>query len=195
MRGDDRLMTILTGIVLTVALGAVVQRGDLFSGGEGVAPRDDVATLASGHFYLIDVVANDRGATPADGERLLVTEQPACGTAARSGGSLLYDASAGCEGPQRVSYCLALGDECPSAEVTLVLSGDVETESSASGTPVARLATAPETAVAAVSPAPADSAFKAEPEPERAQGGALAAIVSAFGSLAPEVEDKAAAAE
>ena len=29
MRGDDRLMTILTGIVLTVALGAVAQRGEI----------------------------------------------------------------------------------------------------------------------------------------------------------------------
>ena len=46
MRGDDRLMTILTGVVLTVALGAVLQQEDLFAGGAEIAPRDDVATLA-----------------------------------------------------------------------------------------------------------------------------------------------------
>ena len=69
MRGDDKLMTILTGVVLTVALGAVAQRGDVFSNfgqGDAFSLRDDVITVAAGESYLIDVVANDVGATPED---------------------------------------------------------------------------------------------------------------------------------
>jgi hypothetical protein len=181
-------MTILTGIVLTVALGAVVSRGDLFAGGEDLAPRDDVATVALEQTYLIDVVANDRGAAPEDGRRILVTDGPDCGIAARRDGQLLYDpAGRKCDRPQRVTYCLALGETCPSARVTLLPAAEVQAESSPTGTPVTPIEAPSRNAVAFMSSAPAASAFTTEPEtPARAPAGPLSGLISAFGSLAPE---------
>lgn len=196
MRGDDRLMTILTGIVLIVALGAVLQRGDLFKDGTGVAPRDDVATLTPGITYLIDVTANDRGARPGDAARVLITEAPACGVVERRETGLAFRAEAGCKGPLRMSYCLALGESCPSAEVTLVLAEDARAEASATGTPVARLdEPLRRAATARVSPAPTRSAFTPELPQDRAPGGPLSALASAFGSLAPEEPEIGAAGE
>ncbi|MGM0584431.1 MAG: hypothetical protein ACQEUZ_07255 [Pseudomonadota bacterium] len=189
-------MTILTGIVLIVALGAVVQRGDLFGQDAGVAPRDDVATLAPGFTYLIDVTANDRGARPGDSARLLITEAPACGVVERREGGLAFRAEARCEGPLRLTYCLALGESCPSAEVTLVLADDARAEASATGTPVARLdEPLRPAAMARVSPAPAASAFTPELPQDRAPAGPLAALASAFGSLAPDEAEAGAAGE
>ena len=182
-------MTILTGIVLTVALGAVAQRGDVFSefgSRDSVAPRDDVAVLPSGGTWRLDVVANDAGATAEDGARLLVTAPPDCGAAWRMGAALAYEAGPGCAGTQRISYCLAEGDSCREAVVTVVLDPAAEGPGSATGTPPARRS-APSPAAAAVSRAGV-SGFTVEGTRPAGRGGPLAAI-SAFGSLAPAEED------
>lgn len=193
MRGDDRLMTILTGVVLTVALGVVAQRSELIGFGDRAAPRDDVATLIPGRSYLIDVLANDGGLRAGDGERILITASPGCGAVNRRDGRLAYSAPADCRGTQRLAYCLPRGDACPAAQVTLVLAADAEVESSASGTPLARLETGTQTAgLAAVSAPPASSGFEAEP-PATPERGPLSAITSAFGSLAPEEAEADAA--
>ncbi len=189
MRGDDKLMTILTGVVLTVALGAVAQRGDVFSNfgqGDAFSLRDDVITVAAGESYLIDVVANDVGATPEDGRRMLITEAPACGTAYRKNGAVAYVGDDDCTGPQRLSYCIAQGDECPEARVTVIIAR-TDKVGSASGTPVASLDEPGRLLTAAVSDK-RESGFKVENQPK----GSMAALSSVpLGSLAPE----AAAAE
>ena len=190
VRSDDKLMTILTGVVLTVALGAVAQKGDLFSDfgrSASFTLRDDVVTVAADQSYFIDVVANDDGATAADGRRLLITESPNCGSAYRKNGGVAYIAGVGCEGPQRLSYCIAEGDECPEAQVTVIVTASA-TPASASETPVALLSEAGEVTTAAVS-AKRESGFKVESQP----GGSLAALSSMpLGTLAPEEDAEAA---
>ena len=146
MRGDDRVMTILTGIALTVALGAVVQRSDLFSTPQTanlIEPRDDVAAFAPGGAALIDVIANDLGAATEDGRRLLITRAPACGAAWRHEGRVLYVSGPDCLGPQTLRYCVPRGDACPEAELRLTLDSALLVPQSASGTPVALLSEAP----------------------------------------------------
>ncbi len=190
-------MTILTGIVLTIALGAVAQRGDVFQHfgqGSGLMPRDDVATLAAGEAYLIDVVANDRGAREDDGRRILIMTAPACGVTYRREGRIFYDAGPGCEGVQRITYCVARGDRCPAAEVTMRVSARTAEAASASGAPIEVLARAGDRIASAdISNAPLASGFTAEPLLQQG-GGALAGLASAFGTLAPAVHDEPAPA-
>lgn len=193
VRGDDRMMTILTGVVLTIALGAVAQRGDLF-GDFGMAtayvPRDDVVQVAADGAYLIDVTANDEGAQPGDGNRILITQTPRCGVVYRYQGAIAFEGAEGCGGTQSLSYCVASGDECREAEVTLVLTAEEETLASASGTPVRRFAGDGGVRTAAVG-AGASSGFTVE---DGAGSGPLAAVSSPLGSLAP-AEAGAAEAE
>jgi len=196
VRGDDRLMTILTGVVLTIALGAVVQSDDLmerFGAGPGIHPRDDVVELAAGDAYAIDVVANDRGAVEGDGRRVLIMTAPTCGVAYRSGDQVVYQAGSECAGVQRLTYCVARGDECPGAEVSLRIS-PVETASSLTETPILRLAERPtRPSDAEVSMAPGGSGFTVEADPA-AGDRPLAGLTTALGSLAPD-EDGAATPE
>ena len=196
MRGDDRMMTILTGVVLTIALGAVAQRGDLF-GDFGMAtayvPRDDVVTVSAEGAYLIDVTANDEGAQPGDGNRILITEAPRCGVVYRHQGAIAFEGAAACAGTQRLSYCVASGDECREAEVTLVMASDVAASGSASGTPVRRFAGDAGVRTAAVG-APGQRAFTVE---DGAEPASIAAVTAPLGSLAPTEavsEDDAVAA-
>ncbi len=195
MRGDDRLMTILTGVVLTIALGAVVQSGDLlerFGAGPGIHPRDDALELAAGEAYAIDVVANDRGAVEGDGRRVLIMTAPGCGVAYRSGDRVIYQAGNECAGLQRLTYCVARGDECPGAEVSLTIS-PVQTASSRTETPVQRLAERPtRPSDAEVSMMPGGSGFTVETQAP-AGDRPLAGLSSAFGSLAPGEETAAPA--
>lgn len=166
MRGDDRVMTILTGIALTVALGAVVQRSELFSPPQTadlIEPRDDVAAFAPGVAALIDVIANDPGARPEDGRRLLILRAPACGTAWRHAGQVLYRSGIDCDGAQSLRYCVPQGDACAEAELRLTLDAALTAPQSESGTPVALLAEVP------AGPAASPGGFAAT-EPPRAGG-------------------------
>ncbi|WP_339948983.1 hypothetical protein [uncultured Albimonas sp.] len=181
-------MTILTGVVLTIALGAVVQSGDLmgrFGAGPGIHPRDDVVELAANDVYAIDVVANDRGAVDGDGRRVLIMTAPACGVAYRSGDRMIYQGAAECAGVQRLTYCVARGDECLGAEVTLVLSPS-SVAASPTDTPVARLAERPaRPSDAEVSMAPGGGSGFTVELGTAAGERPLVGLSTAFGSLAP----------
>ncbi|MEO0680943.1 MAG: hypothetical protein AAF192_11075 [Pseudomonadota bacterium] len=190
-------MTILTGVVLTIALGAVAQRGDLF-GDFGMAtayvPRDDIVTVAAGGSYLIDVTANDEGAQPGDGARMLITDVPSCGIAYRRDGALAYEAGAGCDGPQRLSYCVASGDQCREAEVTLVVVTESAALGSASGTPIRSLEPEAQVRAAAVGDG-GPSGFRVEGGEAPAAGGTFTAISALpFGVLVPKTEAEIEAA-
>lgn len=194
-------MTILTGIVLTVALGAVAQRGEIFGNlgaGPGFDPRDDVVAAAADGAYMIDVTANDRGATREDGRRVLILAAPGCGVAYRREGQVMYD-GAGCVGPQRLSYCVAQGDDCKGAELTILLregeDAAMSAPSSVSNTPVVRLAEAPSRDwLASVSATSGRPGFRSEPDRRPAEG-ALAGLTSALGSLAPVADDRQTTAD
>ncbi|MEM6438790.1 MAG: hypothetical protein AAF763_03705 [Pseudomonadota bacterium] len=186
-------MTILTGVVLTIALGAVAQRGDLF-GDFGMAtayvPRDDVVTVSTEGAYLIDVTANDEGAQPGDGNRILITEAPRCGVVYRHQGAIAFEGAGACGGTQRMSYCVASGDDCREAEVTLILNASAAALGSASGTPVRKFAGDEGVRTAAVGAGEA-SGFTVE---DGAATRPLAAVSSPLGSLAPSDAGVSAAA-
>ncbi|MDF2234481.1 hypothetical protein P2H44_18125 [Albimonas sp. CAU 1670] len=183
---------------MTIALGAVVQSGDLlerFGAGPGIHPRDDVVELAANDAYAIDVVANDRGAVAGDGRRVLIMTAPACGVAYRSGERIVYQGAAECTGVQRLTYCVARGDDCPGAEVSLVIAAADGAAASRTETPVERLALRPDRrSDAAVSMAPSGSGFVVEAQPSSGDRP-LAGLSSALGTLAPAESGSATAAD
>ena len=116
-------MTMLTGLVLVVALGAIAHYSGAVSanaGGSGrYSPVDDVASVEAGGEYAIDVVANDKGVREGDGDRVLIVSSPSCGFVRRENGVIRYSADSYCRGPQKVTYCVARGDDCETAVLTL----------------------------------------------------------------------------
>lgn len=125
MLQDDRVMSILTGLVIVVAMATLAQRSDsllnFFTREEPpkVAPQNDVATLFAGDSKVIDVLANDENARPEDGEAIRIVVSPSCGAAEAASGGVLYISNDHCVGPQLFAYCVTQGEECPSASVTV----------------------------------------------------------------------------
>lgn len=110
---DDRLISILSGVVLMIAIGTVVQRGSPFMGSGGdsetaFAPVPDRAEVGRDGSVTVDVLANDEGIEGVDGagERLIVHTQPSCGRAQAERGKLTYTAGTSCSGKQTVRYGL-----------------------------------------------------------------------------------------
>lgn len=199
MRGDDRLMTILTGVVLAAALGAVAYRTGVLTSTPSLAryePRDDVAAFPPGLVALIDVVANDAGAAPGDGARLLITRAPACGAAWRKGEAIAYLGSADCPPEQSLRYCVAIGDACPEAELRVRLDRHLAAAESASGSPVELRSPSEEPApgaLAALAPTPpAVNGFTVEGvvRPDRAPFAAIGLPFAGRAEAGAEAEAK-----
>ncbi|MEM1383041.1 MAG: hypothetical protein AAGG06_05290 [Pseudomonadota bacterium] len=134
---DDRMISILSGIVVMFAIGVLVQRGDAltnllgFSDGDlagnealgAVQERElveDVAQVRAGQLVRIDVLANDEGLAENDGEILTIVAQPTCGRGFVQQGSLQYLASIDCSGPQIIKYGIGGSVGQVIAEVTAV---------------------------------------------------------------------------
>ncbi len=86
MLKDDRMMAMLTFVVIMVAVGTLIQRTDVFERlfGEGTAAlelRRDEAIVRANALSGIDVLANDLGLRDGDAEKLIIVEQPKCGRA------------------------------------------------------------------------------------------------------------------
>lgn len=120
-------MSILTGLVIVVAMTTLAQRSDellQFFFGEApaqVAPQNDEAEVAAGASKIIDVLANDLNLAPADAANLRILVSPACGAVEATGEGVLYVASDRCEGKQIFAYCVARGDACPTASVIVTI--------------------------------------------------------------------------
>lgn len=122
---DDRVMSILTGLVIVVAMATLAQKSDrlldIFFGEEiaGIAPQNDAVTVVAGRPEIIDVLANDENVAPEDvgGVRILVS--PSCGAAETADNGVLYISNESCIGEQLFAYCVQRGDECTSASVTV----------------------------------------------------------------------------
>lgn len=125
MLQDDRVMSILTGLVIVVAMATLAQKSDrlldIFFGEEiaGIAPQNDSVTVVAGRPEIIDVLANDENVSPEDvgGVRILVS--PSCGAAETADNGVLYISNDRCVGEQLFAYCVQRGDECTSASVTV----------------------------------------------------------------------------
>ncbi|MGB0411785.1 MAG: hypothetical protein ACPGFA_09375 [Pikeienuella sp.] len=118
-------MSILTGLVIVVAMATLAQKSDrlldIFFGEEvaGIAPQNDSVTVVAGRPEIIDVLANDENVSPEDvgGVRILVS--PSCGAAETADNGVLYISNERCVGEQLFAYCVQRGDECTSASVNV----------------------------------------------------------------------------
>lgn len=120
-------MSIMTGLIIVVAMAVLAQKSDslydFFSREEvaRIAPQNDASTLVAGSSQVIDVLANDENAEPEDGGNLRIVVSPSCGAAEATPDGVLYISNERCVGPQLFAYCVARGDECPSASVTVTV--------------------------------------------------------------------------
>ncbi len=122
---DDRVMSILTGLVVVVAMATLAQRSntltDFFFGEKeaSIAPQNDAAALFAGGSQIVDVLANDENAKPSDANNIHILVSPSCGAAEATPQGVLYISNDRCVGPQLFAYCVKRGDECASASVTV----------------------------------------------------------------------------
>lgn len=166
MLQDDRVMSILTGLVIVVAMATLAQRSDqlfdfFFSEKEAsIAPQNDSFALFAGESEIIDVLANDENAKPEDEANIHILVSPSCGAAEVTDGGVLYISNDRCVGAQLFAYCVRRGDECASASVTVnVASAVARREVTPLQTPKAQPQPQAGTTLTAAAPEP-------EPAPE-----------------------------
>ncbi|MEL7465699.1 MAG: hypothetical protein AAFN79_16645 [Pseudomonadota bacterium] len=118
-------MSILTGLVIVVAMATLAQRSDslldfvMREEAPKVAPQNDEAVMFAGDARVIDVLQNDENAAPENRENVRIVVSPSCGAAEATSEGVLYISNELCVGPQLFAYCVQQGDECPSASVTV----------------------------------------------------------------------------
>lgn len=125
MRLDDHLMTVLTGLVLAIVVGALAQNSNaivsVFGGDTVAMAADDNFTVRAGRAQSLDLTLNDQ---MTDTANLQIVTQPSCGMLDQQGNSLVFAGSAGCEGMVSFSYCLETGEGCAAAVVVLNVLGE-----------------------------------------------------------------------
>ncbi|MEM1102090.1 MAG: hypothetical protein AAGH73_11265, partial [Pseudomonadota bacterium] len=125
---DDRMISILSGIVLMLAIGTLVQRQDLVSSlmgddAEDLALNDDQLSVAPDTLTRVDVLANDTGVGASDGARLSVLSQPNCGRVFVQNGALQFLAEQDCGATQTFQYALDGEDALAPGTVTVSVRG------------------------------------------------------------------------
>jgi hypothetical protein len=120
------MMSMLTVVVILVAVGTLVQRVDFlerFFGGGTVELEHirDEAIVRANALSSIDVLANDLGLKSGDAERLIVTEQPKCGRVFVRDGQAHYLPAERCAGSQVFRYALSGRSYGKSGEVMVVV--------------------------------------------------------------------------
>lgn len=105
---DDRLISVLTAVVLMLVIGTFAQRFDPAPpvSVPGLAFGADAAMVRAGGLVRIDVLANDAGVPVRAASGLVVTQPPPCGRLFVQGTALQYLADPGCIGPQVFGYGL-----------------------------------------------------------------------------------------
>lgn len=179
MRGDDRVMGILTAVVLVVAAATMFPRDAsfdwLFGTPDQVALADDSFRIVPDEVAWLDVLANDEGVPSGEDSGLRIAVAPICGTAEVEGARLRYRPTAACRGVVIFSYCAGPG-QCAPAQVTVTVADPPRLPPPGPAAP--RPAAGPEPAAAAAEPAPdpgADPAAAAAPHaPEPVEAAALA---------------------
>ncbi|MEL6217622.1 MAG: hypothetical protein AAFR79_04025 [Pseudomonadota bacterium] len=112
---DDRFISILSGVVLMIAIGTVVQRGgplvEYFGGGsQGPVLVRDRADATPGALTVVDVLANDRELTQRNRAELQITGAPGCGKAFVQDSRVHYVPEDSCVGEQRIGYSVGQTD-------------------------------------------------------------------------------------
>ncbi len=148
MFSNDRFMTMATGLVLAIAVGAMAQNSGAliaFFTGEDMSPgQDDQYTINAGKSLTLDVLANDN----LTGE-ITIVDHPSCGEVrTTSNGALEFLNSESCSGDVAFSYCVAADEECEVYQVALNViniapATVAETQIAAAPAPAATLVPAP----------------------------------------------------
>ncbi|MEM9762572.1 MAG: hypothetical protein AAF968_08705 [Pseudomonadota bacterium] len=128
---DDRMISILSGIVLMLAIGTLVQRQDLVadffgdgSAGDGeLVLRPDDVSVSPDTLTRIDVLANDSGVGAVSRNELRVLSQPGCGRVFVQAGALQFLAENDCEATQQIAYGLANHPDLERGTVTVRVIG------------------------------------------------------------------------
>ncbi|NOR61973.1 MAG: hypothetical protein GQ535_05685 [Rhodobacteraceae bacterium] len=109
---NDRMMLILTGLVLAIFAGSMVQYSDkilaLMAGEDVVATQDDSYSVRAGASQILDVLSNDNVKGP-----IVVLTRPSCGAVEMSSNNRLsFSSSAECTGEVEFAYCVDAEGEC-----------------------------------------------------------------------------------
>lgn len=109
---NDRMMLVLTGLILAIFAGSMVQYGDkimaLMSGEKVVATQDDSYSVRAGSSQILDVLSNDTRKGP-----IVVLSRPRCGTVELTGNNRVsYASDASCEGAVEFAYCVDADGKC-----------------------------------------------------------------------------------
>lgn len=111
---DDRMIPVLSAMVLMIVLGTFLQRMEAvdrwMGGGEAEAAlvlRDDEVDAPAGAVLRIDVFANDVGIGDRATAGLSIVKAPACGRLFVRGGVLEYYPGPACAGRHEIRYTVA----------------------------------------------------------------------------------------
>jgi hypothetical protein len=120
------MMSMLTIVVILVAIGTMVQRVDFFErffdgGTVALELRRDEAIVRANALSSINVLANDLGIKDSDAGKLIVTEQPACGRVFVRNGQAQYLPAERCVGSQSFKYALSGRSYGQAGEVIVIV--------------------------------------------------------------------------
>lgn len=184
MKVSDHTMTILTGLVLTVAVGTLAQNSEsimgAFTGGNRLIAADDAYTVRAGRSQLLDVLLNDSIGDEIRENAIQIVRSPSCGTLRTTNGQVEFIDSETCAGRITFAYCLTEAEDCASATVALNIR-----PSAAPGTEIAALVES-ETEIAAPVAGQTEIAAPVEGETEVAVNGEPAVADTAV-VAAPEL--------
>lgn len=109
---NDRMMMILTGLVLAIFAGSMVKYGDrimgLLGGENVIVSQDDSFSVRAGSSQILDVLSNDDVFGP-----IVVLSRPSCGTVSLTGNNkLAFDSDGDCTGEVEFAYCVESEGNC-----------------------------------------------------------------------------------
>lgn len=205
---DDRVMSILTGLVIIATMATIAQRSDsllayfMKDTPEAVKPVNDQALTYAGEPVVVDVLANDENILPEDRDNLHIVVAPSCGAAEARADGVLYISNDNCVGAQLFSYCVDRRGDCPEASVTVQVAPaamrlrpaarDARTVAMAPRTPAPRTATETRVAPADIQP-PREAAAPAAPVRTADDVAAPAGAETRLAALTPAPEASAPA--
>jgi hypothetical protein len=170
---DDQMISILTGVVLMLAIGMFVQRidgvNDLFGGNsDALVLNDDEIVAPPGSLMRIDVFANDTGIKPSHRQGLRIAGEPSCGRTFVKDGIVEYLPVGQCSGDQIIRYSIdGAGDGQTGtilARVQEMSVDDAKTEQAAAA-PAEETSPDAKLAAAAKEVAPSDVAVEVDQAP------------------------------
>ena len=133
---NDRMMLILTGLVLAIFAGSMVQYGDRIMALMGdktvTATQDDTYSVRAGAVQILDVLSNDEIKGP-----IVVLTRPNCGgVELTSNNRLAFSSPAECTGLVEFAYCVDADGACaPNAVKINVISVNFAQTGNAASSP------------------------------------------------------------